>query len=394
MQASKQARPLERPSNSANPTVIAIGGTHVGRVRDHNEDYFLIPDLLRDARLQEARRQRGELLVLADGMGGHAAGEVASRLAAERVMSGYYSNLAEPKAALHQAIVQANAEIYHAARRNAAQEGMGSTLVAALFLPDGRLLVAHVGDSRLYRLRNGELQQITMDHTWVNEQLRAGEISPDEAAHHRYRNVITRAMGASLAVQPEIEPFEPQPGDLYLLCSDGLSNMVTPEEIKKSLAAGVGKPAIEQLIGLANERGGPDNITVILASYGAAEADTVVVEGGSRPPLIWGAVAAIGVAVVLAAVLLLANGSELFPKPDNAAVGTPASTMAPAAQPAATDGSQVAAPALPGRVTPSLPRSSRSGPGATPAAPWAVWPTARPTLAPLGPSDPSQEAAP
>ena len=379
-QTNNQAQPPS-PRPGAGPAVVAIGGTHVGRVRDHNEDYFLIPDLLRDPQVQAARQRRGELLVLADGMGGHAAGEVASRLTVERVMAGYYHSQAEPQAALHQAIVQANAEIYHAAQRNAAQQGMGSTLVAALFLPDGRLLATHLGDSRLYRLRNGELQQITMDHTWVNEQLRAGEISPEEAAGHRYRNVITRAMGSSLAVQPEIEPLEPQAGDLYLLCTDGLSNMVTPEEIKKSLAAGAGKPAIEHLIGLANERGGPDNITVILASYGAAEADTVVVARQPRPALVRGVMAGIGLVIVLAATLLLTRGTELFS-------GFDGNQETPAAA--------TASPAPPGYTTPALPPSAHANPSLSPAVPWSTpeWPAPGFTPMPLGPSERDQEAAP
>jgi hypothetical protein len=248
----------------------------------------------------------------------------------------------------------------------------------------------------MYRLRNGELQQITMDHTWVNEQLRAGEISPEEAAHHRYRNVITRAMGASLAAQPEIEQFEPQPGDLYLLCTDGLSNMVTPEEIKKSLAAGVGKPAIEQLIGLANERGGPDNITVILASYGVAEADTVVVHGRPRPALIWGAVAFFSLAVVLAAALLLSRGTELFARHDSA-TGTPAATLSPAPPSTEPDGGTIAVPIFPGRTgkaTPVLPPGMPDGPSFSPGGPLATpsWPTARATPIPIGPSIQDQEA--
>ena len=176
--------------------------------------------------------------------------------------------------ALEAAIQQANADIFHAQQRNASQEGMGATLVAAVFLP-GRVLMASVSDSRMYRLRNGRIEQLT-NHTWVHEKLRSRQITPEEATAHPYRSVITRAMGAELNVQPDLREEPSQLGDVYLLCTDGLSNVVTGDDLRQVLASEGPQPAVAGLINLANSRGGPDNITAAVVSYGAAEGVTIL----------------------------------------------------------------------------------------------------------------------
>ena len=269
-------------------------------MRDHNEDYFLTPDL---AQVPAAvRQQRGNLVIVADGMGGHAAGEVAARMTVEGVMRSYYGSQSDPKTALEAAIQQANADIFHAQQRNASQEGMGATLVAAVFLP-GRVLMASVGDSRIYRLRNGRIEQLTADHTWVHEKLRSRQITPEEATTHPYRSVITRAMGAELNVQPDLHEEPSQLGDVYLLCTDGLSNVVTEDDLRQVLASEGPQPAVAGLINLANSRGGPDNITAAVVSYGAAEGVTILAGLTRRSPLMVmsGAV----IALSLMAVILL-----------------------------------------------------------------------------------------
>ncbi len=366
--------PRQSGQGPAGPGLIVKGNMDVGRVRDHNEDYFLTCDMVQPLLPPALLAQRGRLLIVADGMGGHAAGEVAARMTAEGVMRHYYQSQANPKVALREAILQANVEIYHAQQENSAQEGMGSTLVAALFLPNGRALVAHVGDSRLYRLQDGVLKQLTADHTWVDEKLRAHEITPQEAANHHYRGVITRAMGAALNVQPDIAEYDLSSGEVFLLCSDGLSNVVKDDELRQILSAEAPKSAVDRLIRLANDRGGPDNITAMVASYGRpADAATVV----ARLPRRLGMVGALAGMVIVAAVvgLALAGFLKLTPSSGVPAPAAPAAvvssegseaevlTTAPtstwetgtAPEPASAEGQRVETTALPTPPTPVPP---------------------------------------
>jgi serine/threonine protein phosphatase PrpC len=250
------------------------GETHAGMVRTHNEDAIrLVPDL--------------GLLVLADGMGGYNAGEVASGIAVTLVEQEVRNALASASPAqagehglsrgfdqLGHAIRQANATIYQTAQSQPQCAGMGTTLVAALFY-DNRMLVAHVGDSRLYRLRGDAFTLLTRDHSLLQEQLDSGLITPEEAVYSQNRNLVTRAVGIDVVVEPELREYAVEVGDLYLLCSDGLNDMVAEGDIADVLTAmGGNLPlAAGQLVQLANDQGGRDNVSVILVRVTQAFAD-------------------------------------------------------------------------------------------------------------------------
>ncbi len=235
--------------------------TDTGRSRSNNEDSVTV-------------NPSHALMILADGMGGYNAGEVASHMATSHIedelgrwLSQVAANtaLADVTRAMTLCVDNANRAILSAAKLNAHQAGMGTTLVMGVFRGDN-LLVGHVGDSRGYRLRDGVLQQITRDHSLLQEQLDAGLISPEQAAFSSNKNLVTRAVGVESLVQLEVHRHEVRAGDLYLMCSDGLSDMLDddaiasvlrPDQTLESLAAA--------LVTAANEAGGRDNISVILA---------------------------------------------------------------------------------------------------------------------------------
>jgi serine/threonine protein phosphatase PrpC len=235
--------------------------THRGIVRARNEDYV------------SAHPEIG-LAVLADGMGGHNAGDVASRVAVETIVEGIESALASAasrgKASAESLIAEhidrANAKIQAAASAHREYAGMGTTVVVALW-HDGEMSIGHVGDSRLYRLRQGELLQLTRDHTLVQQRVDSGSLTVEEARRAVGRNVLTRAVGSEAGVQIDLDTFETVPGDVYLLCSDGLTEMLPDSDIAALLAihgatlAQAGDALVEE----ANARGGVDNISVILA---------------------------------------------------------------------------------------------------------------------------------
>ena len=239
-----------------------VARTDSGRVRDHNEDaVFINPD-------------RG-LAILADGMGGYNAGEVASGLATTFLSSALETSFFDPPAkepapqnaaqCLEQSIASANTAIYNASLDESAYAGMGTTLVTALF-HDNRLTVAHIGDSRLYRLRDEKLTPITRDHSLLQEQIDQGMISAKDARFSQNKNLVTRALGVEPTVESEIHEYEVLPGDVYLLCSDGLNDMLPDEEIElalQSLTANL-ELAADHLIQAANDNGGRDNVSVIL----------------------------------------------------------------------------------------------------------------------------------
>mgnify|MGYP002336156699 CR=1 FL=1 len=244
---------------------MMTGLTDPGRIRDGNEDCI-------------ATRPDIGLAILADGMGGHLAGEVASRMAVEIVTRHFAETLNagswtgdDAAGAITDAIHAANLAIYEAARARPECAGMGSTIVVALFAAD-RMWVGHVGDSRLYRLRAGTLTQLTQDHSVIQELVNRGLFTLEEARQTVAKNLVTRALGVEAGIAPDISAQTTQPGDVYLLCSDGLNEVLTDAEIAAALA----QPATEltvtaqRLVDLANERGGPDNISVILAQAGAA----------------------------------------------------------------------------------------------------------------------------
>lgn len=231
-----------------------------GRARSNNEDSVAVDDAV-------------ALAVLADGMGGYNAGEVASNMATSfirtelgrwlREASSQASD-ADVRRAMDICVENANRAIFNAANSNPQYAGMGTTLVVGVFR-DGRLLLGHVGDSRCYRLRQGRLQQITRDHSLLQEQIDAGLITPEQAAFSANKNLVTRAVGVEDTVLLETHQHEVQPGDMYLMCSDGLSDMVDDTGIAQLLQthAGLAEGA-QALIDAANDAGGKDNISVIL----------------------------------------------------------------------------------------------------------------------------------
>jgi len=247
--------------------VKAFGLTHVGRQRQHNEDSFLVES---DARL----------FLVADGMGGHAAGEIASKIVVESINEfivhtkeddgtwphAYDEQYKRSTNRLMAAVRMANTRVLEAMRKDARLRGMGTTVVAALADDNNTMSVAHVGDSRAYLIRDNQLSRITNDHSWVFEQVQAGMLTEAEAEKHPLRNVITRALGGALSVNPDASEIDSRPGDVYLLCSDGLTGMVPEDEILRVVTAHEDdlQAACQKLIDTANERGGLDNITAIL----------------------------------------------------------------------------------------------------------------------------------
>ncbi len=241
--------------------------TDPGRVREHNEDAI-------------ATNAEAGLLVLADGMGGYNAGEVASGIAVKTVHGLLSDAVMREKRgeietttgfmrqsiALRDGVRRANKIIHQTAQSQPQCEGMGTTIVAALFW-DNRVSVAHVGDSRMYRLRDGELTQITLDHSLLQELVDRGFYSEEEAQRSTNRNYVTRALGVESQVEVEIQETAVQVGDIYLLCSDGLPDMVEDEDIHLTISTFSDnlETAAKQLVSLANEHGGRDNISVMLA---------------------------------------------------------------------------------------------------------------------------------
>ena len=249
--------PVEAPiSNVAVFDVRAFVRSDVGCVRETNED---------NARFFEfdGQKSRGVLAIVADGMGGHAAGEVASQIAVETVSKLYFESKESPPKALKTALESANAAIFEAARRDSGKRGMGTTCTV-LVVRGNEAFCAHVGDSRLYLVRQNEIYQMSEDHSAVGELVKRGLLSAHEARSHPQKNVITRAMGTQPHVEVAVwdEAFELRVGDCWVLCSDGLSDLVEDDEIRGAISEGV-ESAPDVLVELAKKGGGHDNISVI-----------------------------------------------------------------------------------------------------------------------------------
>ncbi len=245
--------------------LIMVGLTDPGRVREQNEDNIAI--------VPEAG-----LVVVADGMGGHLAGEVASKLAVDAISRHVVDTFAQEKRAgvkletkvLGEAIQQANRSIFETARAQPEYAGMGSTVVAVIFYGD-RLCVGHVGDSRLYRFRNGVLEQLTQDHSVVQELVSRGLATAEEARLTVSKNLVTRALGIDPEVLADINEFPLEDNDIYLLCSDGLNDVLADGDIEMMLIEHGRQleTAAHHMVDTANARGGPDNISVILVCAGS-----------------------------------------------------------------------------------------------------------------------------
>ncbi len=235
----------------------SAGRTDAGRVRRRNEDSFVLDP---------------PLFAVADGMGGAQAGEVASRLAAAAFREYHDADRLEPAERVEAIIQEANRRIYERARTDSEASGMGTTVTAAI-LTNGRVSIGHVGDSRAYRIRNGELEQLTEDHSLVADLMRSGRLTPEEADAHPQRSVITRALGTDADVDVDMVTIDVEPGDLFLLCSDGLTTMVPEEDILRLVEeAGTLDEAARSLVRAANSGGGEDNITVVLFKVEGDEA--------------------------------------------------------------------------------------------------------------------------
>lgn len=235
--------------------------THSGMVRSHNED-----SLTADA--------GAGLAVLADGMGGYNAGEVASGIAVAMISAetkkalaaiGDGLDVAAGEKLVSEQSIRANNAIYQASQSQPQYAGMGTTLVVALW-HDNHIIVGHIGDSRLYRMRAGKLEVVTKDHSLLQEQIDSGIITAEQAKHAAHKNLVTKALGIDPSVEPEVREYDTRPGDVYLLCSDGLCDMVEDEDIGMTLSALGGnlKLAAQQLVQMANDNGGKDNVSVIL----------------------------------------------------------------------------------------------------------------------------------
>jgi PPM family protein phosphatase len=226
--------------------------TDVGRVRDSNEDALLTLDASQDGSI---------LVAVADGMGGHNAGEVASAIAIESL-----SRFFEAPADLGEAVVQANEAIWDAACADLEKEGMGTTLVCALVAAEGEVTIANVGDSRAYAVADGEARLVTVDHTWVTDQVRSGQLSEDEARHSPYRHLLTRSLGATPRVKVDVfSDLRLRLGDALVLCSDGVTTYLEPTDVAQVLSQShTAQQAAERLVKLAVRRGGADNATAVV----------------------------------------------------------------------------------------------------------------------------------
>jgi PPM family protein phosphatase len=276
------------PTQSLPFKVRGFGLTHPGRVRPSNEDHFAIVELARTLHVHrtsipQAAAQyssnRGHVFVVADGMGGHSGGEVASALTVMTI-EGFlldtlrrFFHLESPEEdhvmkEFRAAVLRADARVFEEATRQPRLTGMGTTLTMA-FATDWTLFIAHAGDSRAYLFSNGDLRQLTNDHTVVAELVRRGDLSPDAAAGHRFRHVVTNVLGGSQpGARVELHKLDLEPGDVLLLCTDGLTEMVKDDRIAAVLADGDDPSSMcERLVAEANANGGKDNITAVVGIF-------------------------------------------------------------------------------------------------------------------------------
>jgi protein phosphatase len=256
--AANQIAPKQELRVSTSVTIACK--TDLGRVRENNEDkfeYFVPGD---DSTLAS----RGQVFIVCDGMGGHAAGQIASELTAKTFIDVYLHHPAEePAAAMEAAVMAANRFVLDNARAFPGRRGMGTTLSGLILLQE-KAWAVQVGDSRIYRLRDGQLDMLTHDHTFVEESVRNGSLTREAAEEHPYKHVLTRAIGVDEPFRPDVESFDLSEGDVYLLCSDGLVNHVKDESIAEILRTNQPGEAAWRLVGAALQDGGSDNTTVLI----------------------------------------------------------------------------------------------------------------------------------
>ena len=364
------------------PSLLEVAGdTHPGRVRQSNEDsYYIIPP----DTPHEMLATKGMLYVVTDGVGGQKGGQRASRLATRAIKNAYYAGRGPDAATnLRVAISQANAEICQEAGQDPSLKVMSTTVVAAV-IKGNELIVAWVGDSRAYLMADGRLSRLTEDHSWVAEQTRAGVLTTEEARHHSQRNLITRCLGNKPEVVVDVSPpHQFRPGDTLLLCTDGLTEPVTEEEVQGALATGgSASETTARLIALANQRGGPDNIGVLVVK---ARGRSRVLSRHGRTK--WLPPALVGSILIAAIVGMIMASRTPLPIPYRAAptaAATVTDTRSPLAPEDAAEGAGGSDEGGPPAVSPGP--TVRPAPSATS---HALPPTATPVVAleVLGPED-------
>lgn len=243
---------------------LFTGLTDVGLLRSVNQDaYHIDPD--------------GRFFIVADGMGGHAGGQEASRIATQTIqtyLTDHWSSNKPSPQLLEESLLEANQEILRDQRQHLERSDMGTTIVVVIFREEQQPWCAHVGDSRLYRLRGAKLEQITEDHTWVAWAMKMGEISPDQARSHPLRHVLAQCLGRQDLRQIDVQPLQVQPGDRLLLCSDGLTEELSDQIIASHLKSiRACEMAATALINAAKDRGGRDNITVVIVAIDSLKSD-------------------------------------------------------------------------------------------------------------------------
>jgi protein phosphatase len=368
--------------------ISAAAFTDPGQARKHNEDFvaYHVPPQA------SVRDSHGALFVVCDGVAGGAAGEIASEHAVRRILNDYYQAPADqdPQARLLTAIQQANADIYDQNTSQPDTRPMTTTVVAAVLL-GSRWLLAHAGDSRAYLTRGGQISQLTQDHSWVAEMVRSGDLTPTEAEAHPWRNRITRALGTKESVDLDAQILDARPGDRLVLCSDGLTRHVSAPEIAESVARQPANTAAQQLVSLANQRGGLDNISVLvveLASPAEARgrdaaapspAETAKAPASARRPrALWPLAVVAGLLlVILIAALIFAGGSLLRRQQktappaavENAPAVVPTASPAPSTTPTETHTPTPTPPAPTATLKPTLTVSATPTITLTPALP-------------------------
>jgi len=337
MAEQSSSPPNQRPLPTSGGLTLRVAQlSDVGRARDHQEDSIGIVEPSDPAILQ----RKGRLYLVADGMGGHNAGEVASQMAAAEIPRAYYADPSpDIPTALTNAVAAANQAIVQHAQAAAGQIGMGTTATLAV-VREREVIIGNVGDSRTYLMRSGALTQVTQDHSLVAAQARAGVLTPEQARNHPQRNVITRALGKMDSAQPDFFNGSLQAGDSLILCSDGLSTMVTDDEIQDIVGKSAPADAVRRLVDLANERGGLDNISVIIVRAegvgGSRQAMPAVARAAAEPartaaarrfPLWLMAAAAVIVLMALAGIMLLLQTTRNRTGEPTSAAASPQGTM-------------------------------------------------------------------
>jgi protein phosphatase len=396
--ATSPPEPADRrdaPQTTGAPApALQIGQlTDVGRTRPHNEDYvshFVPTD-------PQQHSAKGSIFLVADGMGGHQAGEVASRQAVDMVIQQYYGDTEhDVGSSLVRAFRAANRAIHEQAQADPSKAGMGTTLVAAVVL-GRKVYIANVGDSRAYTINRGGIDQITVDHSWVEEQMQAGLLTAEQARRHPQRNLVTRALGSRPSV--EVDLFEGQMGehDTLLLCSDGLTTHLEDPELEAAIRQYPPQEAAQFLVDTANKRGGGDNITVLIvrgrkkAAPAPAPAPGVAAVPKRAVPLI-PIVAAVAAVLVLTGVGLLVVPSLLTgtPTPTDTAMPTPASDLPTQTAPP----TETAPPAQAPSLTQTPQASQPVSPTATLASTWTPTSTSTPTATPTSTPEPTATESP